>query len=336
MEKANRSILLISRPEGMPSQDNFQITTNPIPNINEDEVLVRAIYLSVDPYMRGRMSGKKTYIDPFKLNKPLIGGVVGKVVESKNSHFQVGDIVQGYMRWADYSVSEGKDLRKIDPTIAPISTSLGVVGMPGLTAYVGLLDIGKPKKGETVVISGAAGAVGTVVGQIAKLKGCRVVGISGSDKKNKYLENELGFDETINYKTENVNEELKVACPNGVDIYFDNVGGSISDAVMKRINFFSRIVLCGQISQYNNKKVDYGPRMQQQILTHSAIMQGFIIRNYTNRYEEGFQQLGKWVKEGKIKYRETTIEGLENAPDAFIGLFHGENIGKQLVKVSDE
>lgn len=336
MENVNRQIVLASRPVGMPTRENFKFVNRSIPEIGQGEVLVRTIYLSVDPYMRGRMTGIKTYIDPFEVNKVLSGGVIGKIVESKNENFQIGDIVEGQLNWSDYSVSNGRHLRKVDPDFAPISTALGVIGMPGLTAYFGLLDIGKPKEGETVVVSGAAGAVGSVVGQIAKIKGCRVVGIAGSLEKIAYLKEELGFDAVINYRTDDIKQALKESCPNGIDVYFDNVGGEISDLVLRRMNFHSRIALCGDISQYNNEKIEYGPRIQSTLVTRSILMQGFIVSNYYKRFNEGYRDLGKWVKEGKIKYRETIAHGLENAPDAFIGLFHGENIGKQLVKVSDE
>ena len=336
MEKINRTIVLASRPIGMPTKDNFRVEYSSIPEISDGQVLIKTIYLSVDPYMRGRMSGIKTYIDPFEIDKPLIGGVVGKSVDSKNPSFKEGEFIEGRLPWADYSISSGKSIRKIDPRLAPISTALGVAGMPGLTAYFGMLDIGKPKAGETVVVSGAAGAVGSVAGQIAKLKGCRVVGIAGSQEKIDFLINELGFDAGINYKSNYLFSALKEACPNGVDVYFDNVGGEVSDLMMKLMNFHSRIVLCGQISQYNNTEIEYGPRFQGKLVTHSILMQGFIVSNYVKRFNEGYEQLGKWIQEGKIKYRETITDGLENAPDAFIGLFKGENIGKQLVRVAKE
>ncbi|MFD1848753.1 NADP-dependent oxidoreductase [Oceanobacillus bengalensis] len=335
MTTFNRSILLASRPEGMPKRGNFQLITESIPIIQEEEMLIKSIYLSVDPYMRGRMRGIKTYVAPYELNEVLTGGVVGEVIDSKNPIYNVGDIVEGRLGWADYSVSNGKGIRKVDPNLAPISTALGVVGMPGLTAYFGLLNIGKPKVGETVVVSGAAGAVGTIVGQIAKLKGCRVVGIAGTEEKVKYLKKELDFDVVINYKTENVLESLKKACPNGVDIYFDNVGGEISDSVMSLINFYSRIVICGQISSYNKEAIATGPRVQGQLIQRSALMKGFIVGDYAEQFEEGYSQLGEWVKNGLLKYRENIVDGLENAPEAFMGLFRGDNIGKQLVRISN-
>jgi hypothetical protein len=281
------------------------------------------------------MNDRKSYVPPFQLNEVLNGGVVAEVIESKSNNFFNGDFVVGNLGWQDYSIAGEKEVRKINPEIAPVSTALGVLGMPGLTAYFGFLDIGKPKQDETVVVSGAAGAVGTVVGQIAKIHGCRVVGIAGSEKKTKYLIDELGFDFAINYRTaSDLKKELNEVCPDGVDIYFDNVGGDISDAVLSLINNNARIVLCGQISLYNEKHIPMGPRIQPQLLTHSAMMKGFIVRNYADRFDEGLSQLAVWLKEKKLKYAENIVEGLENTPNAFIGLFAGENLGKQIVKVS--
>jgi hypothetical protein len=280
------------------------------------------------------MNDRRSYVPPFQLNEVLNGGIVGEIVESKSNNFVKGDFVVGRLGWQDYSIADEKEVRKINSEIAPVSTALGVLGMPGLTAYFGLLDIGKPKEGETVVVSGAAGAVGMIVGQVAKIHGCRVVGIAGSDKKTKYLIDELGFDSAINYKTvPHLRKALKEVCPNGIDIYFDNVGGDISDTVISLINNHARIPLCGQISLYNEERISMGPRLQPRLLTFSALMQGFIVHNYENRFEEGIQQLAKWLTEKKLKYAESVIEGLENAPEAFIGLFAGENLGKQLVKV---
>ncbi|RAL21434.1 NADP-dependent oxidoreductase [Thermoflavimicrobium daqui] len=335
MEK-NQEILLVSRPKGLPHEDNFSILDTSIPTIKEGEVLVRSLYVSVDPYMRGRMSDKKSYVPPYALHEVIIGGVVGEVIETKADHLNVGDVVVGYLGWRKYNAVEANQVTKIDPTLAPISTALGVLGMPGLTAYFGLLDIGQPKQGETVVISGAAGAVGMIVGQIAKIKGCRVVGIAGSDTKVDYLIKELGFDVAINYKTtENMKKALAEACPNGIDVYFDNVGGDISDAVLSLINKGARIPLCGQISLYNLEKADIGPRAQTALLINSALMKGFIVGDYSQRFNEGLLQLSQWVKEGKIKYAENIVEGFENIPKAFLGLFKGENLGKQLVKVAE-
>ncbi|WP_026678711.1 NADP-dependent oxidoreductase [Fictibacillus gelatini] len=335
MEK-NKQILLVSRPKGTPTIENFKFIETDIKAPADGEVLIRTLYLSVDPYMRGRMSGRKSYVPPYELNEVVQGGVVGEVVESKSDQFKKGDIVLGNLGWQTYSVVSADRIGKIDPDLAPITTALGVLGMTGLTAYFGLLDIGQPKEGETVVVSGAAGAVGMVVGQIAKIKGARVVGIAGSEEKIAYLTEELGFDAAINYKTaDNIKEKLQEACPNGVDVYFDNVGGSISDAVLSLINKGARIPLCGQISLYNLEKADVGPRIQTQLLINSALMKGFIVSDYQERFKEGMADLAKWVKDGKIKYKENIIEGFENTVEAFLGLFKGENLGKQLVKVAE-
>lgn len=319
----------------MPDEGCFKLVTSPMPQPTEGQVLVRTRFISVDPYMRGRMNDRKSYVPPFRLNEVLNGGVVGEVIESKSNNFGIGNNVVGNLGWQDYSIAGEKEVQKINPEIAPASTALGVLGMPGLTAYFGLLDIGRPKKNETVVVSGAGGAVGTIVGQIAKIHVCRVVGITGSDKKTKYLIDELGFDAAINYRSvPYLRRSLKEACPNGVDIYFDNVGGDISDAVLTLINNNARIPLCGQISLYNEKHIPMGPRIQPQLLTHSALMKGFIVNNFSDRFEEGMRQLVYWLGEKRLKYAETIVEGLENVPMAFIGLFAGENLGKQLVKVS--
>jgi NADPH-dependent curcumin reductase CurA len=334
-EQINRQILFIKRPTGIPDESCFKLVTSEIPRPTDGQVLLRTRFLSVDPYMRGRMNDRRSYVAPFQLNEVLTGGIVGEVVESKSNNFVKGNFAAGNLGWQDYSIAGEKEVRKIEPEIAPVSTALGVLGMPGLTAYFGLLDIGKPRQGETVVVSGAAGAVGTIVGQIAKIHGCRVVGIAGSDKKTIYLIDELGFDAAINYRTApNLRRALKEACPAGVDIYFDNVGGDISDSVISLINKFARIPLCGQISLYNDEQISMGPRLQPRLLTFSAIMQGFIVHNYEKRFDEGIRQLADWVKEKKLKYAEHIVVGLENAPKAFIGLFAGENLGKQIVKVS--
>ena len=331
----NKQIVLNSRPAGMPTTDNFRIEDAEIPQPKVGEVLVRTHYLSVDPYMRGRMNDRKSYIAPFALNEVIVGGGVAEVVESRDENFREGDIVTGMLGWRLYSVAKASELRKVDPKLAPVTTSLGVLGVTGLTAYFGLIDICNPQAGETVVVSGAAGAVGMTVCQIAKIRGCRVVGIAGSDEKNSYLVNELNVDATINYKTEKVREALAAACPNGVDVYFDNVGGEISDAVLLLINKGARVSICGQISMYNLERLDVGLRPQPLLLINSATMRGFILTDYAPRFAEGITQLGKWVAEKKLKYAENIIEGFENTPRAFLGLFAGENLGKQLVKVSD-
>ncbi|SFC86804.1 hypothetical protein SAMN05443252_107136 [Bacillus sp. OV322] len=330
-----KEIQLANRPKGLPSIEDFEFVTREIPVPGESEILVRTLYLSVDPYMRGRMQDTKSYIPPFKLHEPISGGVIAEVAESKSPHFKQGDVVIGNLNWAEYSVVTEKEIRIIDPSVAPVTTHLGILGMPGLTAYFGLLDIGQPKEGETVVVSGAAGAVGSVVGQIAKIKGARVVGLAGSEEKISLLKNEFGFDEAINYKTaQNIQEALSEACPDGIDVYFDNVGGEITDAVFTLLNKNARIPLCGSISSYNVEGEDLGPRIQTAMIKTSALMKGFTVGDYASRFKEGAAQLGKWLQEGKLQYEETIIEGFENTPEAFLGLFKGTNLGKQLVKTS--
>ncbi len=336
-QQINRRILFVKRPVGMPGEECFNLTTSAMPEVANGQVLVRTRFISVDPYMRGRMNDRKSYVPPFQLDEVLKGGVVGEVVESKSNSFVKGDTVVGNLGWQDYSIAEEKEIHKIDPDIAPVSTSLGLLGMPGLTAYFGLLDIGQPQPNETVVVSGAAGAVGTIVGQIAKIHDCRVVGIAGSDRKTRYLINELGFDAAVNYRTtSDLKKALEEVCLNGIDIYFDNVGGTISDAALSLINTNARIPLCGQISVYNEKQIPFGPRIQPQLLTHSAMMKGFLVRNYTEHFDEATRQLTQWLKDGRLKAVENIVQGLENAPKAFIGLFAGENLGKQLVKVIND
>ncbi|NWJ50969.1 MAG: NADP-dependent oxidoreductase [Bacteroidetes bacterium] len=330
----NKQILLKSRPVGKPTLENFDIVNAPAVVVEQGELLIKAKYLSVDPYMRGRMSDAKSYVAPFEVGKPIEGGVVGEVIESNHPDFKVGDKVIGALAWQEIQAIAAEKVTKLNPELAPLSYYLGILGMPGLTAYFGLLDIGKPTEGETVVVSGAAGAVGMVVGQIARLKGCRVVGIAGSDEKNSYLKNELHFDEVINYNaTSDMDAAIANACPNGVDVYFDNVGGEISDAVVANINKGARIILCGQISLYNNTEAAIGPRLQPTLLKKSALMQGFIVSNYLQRWPEGVLQLAKWLSDGKLKYQQTITSGFENLPQAFIGLFEGKNTGKSLVEV---
>jgi NADPH-dependent curcumin reductase CurA len=275
----------------------------------------------------------RSYVAPFEIGEVISSGVVGEVVESRAPGFAAGDTVTGMLGWRLYNMANPAEVRKVDPKIAPVTTALGVLGVTGLSAYFGLLDIGQPKDGETVVVSGAAGAVGMTVCQLAKIKGCRVVGIAGSDDKNKYLREELGVDAVINYKTESVAQALKEACPDRIDVYFDNVGGEISDAVMPLLHHGARIVICGQISLYCLDRPDVGPRPQTHLLVNSALMKGFIITAYGARFAEGVTQLAQWLIAGKLKYAETIVEGFENTPQAFIGLFTGDNLGKQIVKV---
>ncbi|MGF7047263.1 NADPH-dependent curcumin reductase CurA [Paenibacillus sp. DS2015] len=332
----NRQVLLASRPTGMPTKKDFEFRDIPVAEAQEGQVIVRTLYLSVDPYMRGRMNDSKSYIPPYNLNEVIAGGIVGEIVESKTNLFQAGDKIIGMLGWQLYNTVDAKTVRKIDESMAPVSAYLSVLGLTGLTAYFGLLDIGQPKKGETVVVSGAAGAVGMLVGQIAKIKGARVVGIAGTDKKCDYLKNELGFDAAINYKTtKNLDQDLEQACPNGVDVYFDNVGGAISDAVMNLLNDHARIPLCGAISSYNSTDDNMGPRIQSKLIKTRSLIKGFVLSDYADRQSEGLQELGIWLSEGKLKYEETIVDGFDNVIVAFLQLFQGTNLGKMLVKVSD-
>jgi NADPH-dependent curcumin reductase CurA len=330
----NKEIRLASRPTGMPTPDNFNIVETDVPQLSDGEVLVRTLYISVDPYLRGRMREGRSYVRPFEIGEVISSVVVGEVAESRSPEFQAGDIVTAMLGWRLYNVAKPAELRKIDSRIAPVTTALGVLGIPGLSAYFGLLDIGKPKEGETVVVSGAAGAVGMTVCQIANIKGCRVVGVAGSDEKNQYLRDELGVDAALNYKDTEMRQALKEACPKGIDVYFDNVGGEVSDTVLPLLNHGARIVLCGQISLYNLDKPDVGPRPQPYLLVNSALMKGFIITEYAARFVEGVMHLAQWLAAGKLRYAETIVEGFDNTPQAFIGLFSGENLGKQIVKVT--
>ena len=333
----NRQIVLAAAPVGMPKPSDFRLVESPLPHAGPGEAVVKALYLSVDPYMRGRMTGKTTYAKGVQPGEVLVGGVVGEVVESSDPRIAQGDIVEGMLGWQEYATAPAKTLRKIDPSHGPISTALYVLGMPGLTAYFGLLDICRPQPGETVVISGAAGAVGSLVGQIARIKRCRAIGIAGSDEKIQYITHELGFDGGFNYHTtEDYGARLKELCPNGIDVYFDNVGGRITDEVIKHINTRARIAVCGQISQYNADKPEMGPRWLNQLIAKQAKVEGFLVMQFADRYDEALKQLSTWLHDGKIKYREDVVDGLENAPAAFIGMMQGKNIGKQLVKVAAE
>lgn len=333
---ANKQITLASRPEGLPKESDFRLIETPVPELQDGHVLVRVLYLSVDPYMRGRMSSAKSYAAPLEIGDVITGGAVGRIEQSRNPKFQPREIVNGFFGWQLYAVSDGKGVRKLDPDIAPITTSLGVLGMPGQTAYFGLLDICKPKPGETVVVSGAAGAVGSYVGQIAKIHGCRVVGIAGADEKVEYLTGELGFDAAFNYKTHtDYRAKLSELCPEGIDVYFDNVGGPITDAALLSMNVGARVAICGQISQYNATRPEMGPRLLGILIVKRARVEGFLVSDYAARFPEGLEHLTQWVREGRLKYRESIAEGIENAPRAFIGMLQGQNIGKQLVKIPE-
>ena len=329
----SKQITLYSRPKGKPVLENFETKNIEIPEIKEDEILLEAMYFSVDPYMRGRMNDAKSYTPPFETGKPITGGVIARVIKSNAANFKENDIVTGNLPWQQHCITTAAGILKIDTAIAPASYYLGILGMPGLTAYFGLMYIGKPKNGETVVVSGAAGAVGLVVGQLAKINGCKVIGIAGSEEKATLLKNEFGFDEVINYKT---TTDIKTAianfCPGGVDVYYDNVGGEISDAVIANINFNARIVLCGQISLYNSTEIPMGPRLQPMLLTRSVLMQGFIISNYQSQFSEGSKYLAMLVQQNKLKYKETIVKGFNKLPAALLGLFEGDNIGKMIVE----
>jgi NADPH:quinone reductase len=328
-----RQIVLASRPLGLPSTGNFRTETKVLDDLKDDEVLLKSWYISVDPYMRSRMSNVKSYAASFDVDKPIRGGVLARVLESKSKSLYKGDTVIGNLPWATYCIEKPENLRKVDIVAYPPGYHLGILGMPGLTAYFGIMDIGKPKAGETVVISGAAGAVGIVAGQIAKLQGANVVGIAGSDEKCKILTEQFGFDNAVNYKISSVlRKDIAAACPKGVDVYFDNVGGEITDAVVINLNNHSRFVLCGQISQYNNTRISMGPALLPVFLTRSVMLQGFIVSNFNDRFDDALKQLKKWINEGKLKYTETIIHGFNKLPETFIGLFSGKNQGKMLVK----
>lgn len=332
----NRMILLRNRPQGWPTDETFEYREAPVQQPEEGQVVVKSMYMSVDPYMRGRMSAAKSYVAPYELGEVITGGVVGEVIESRSAKFAPGDKVLGMLGWQLYNVTDADKLQKVDEHAAPLSAYLSVVGMTGLTAYFGLMDIGNPKAGETVVVSGAAGAVGSIVGQIAKIQGARVVGIAGSDEKTKWLTEQLGFDAAINYKTApNLQEAVAQACPQGVDVYFDNVGGEVTDAVMSQLNDYARIPLCGSISAYNaDPGSDVGPRILVKLIKTRSMMKGFVLGDYADRLPEGAKMLGQWLSEGKLKYEETILEGFDRLPEAFLELFKGTNIGKMLVKVN--
>ena len=328
-----KQIVLAARPNGTPLLNDFRFENIELDALQQGEVLVQGMYYSVDPYMRGRMNEGKSYVPQFELNKAIEGGVLATVLESKSDLFKTGDVVLGALPWSEKMIASDKNLQKIESTVESVTYYLGILGMTGLTAYFGLIHIGKPKAGQTVVVSGAAGAVGIVVGQIAKIHGARVIGIAGSDEKATMLKEEFGYDDVINYKTTtDINKAIADLCPNGVDVYFDNVGGSISDAVIQNLNFHARIVLCGQISLYNSTEIPMGPRIQPLLLTRSVLMQGFIISNFQKDFPEGIAHLSKWVNEGKLKFTETIVDGFDQLPVALLGLFKGENKGKMIVK----
>jgi len=330
----NRQFKLAAVPVGYPKESDFSLAQSPMPSLSDGQVLVKSAYLSVDPYMRGRITGIRTYADPVNVGDVMQGGTVGQVVESKAAGFAAGDYVTGMWGWQEFAAADAKTLMKLDTKLAPVSTALGVLGMPGMTAYFGFLEICQPKPGETVLVSGAAGAVGSLVGQIAKIKGCRAVGIAGTDDKVAWMTKELGFDAAFNYKTTtDYMAKLKEVCPKGIDCYFDNVGGAITDAVFPLMNVYGRMSICGQISQYNLEKPEPGPRILGYVLVKQIKVEGFIVFRWVNRYQEGIAQMAQWLGEGKLKHREEVVDGFENTVKAFIGMLKGDNTGKMLVKV---
>jgi NADPH-dependent curcumin reductase len=328
----NRQILLKSRPSGPPSPANFERVESAVPEPGDGQVLLRTLYLSLDPYMRGRMNDTRSYAKPAELGKPMVGGTVSEVVASRNARFGVGDIVLAYAGWQDYALSDGAGLRKLDPEAAPLSTALGVLGMPGMTAYCGLLEIGKPKPGETVVVAAASGAVGSAVGQIARIKGARAVGVAGGAAKCRFVVEALGFDACIDHRAPDFAAQLAAACPKGVDVYFENVGGAVQQAVWPLLNDFARVPVCGVIAQYNASGPSPGPDIAT-VLRKRLLVRGFIVWDFAAKEGDFLRDMAAWIREGRVKYREDIVDGLEKAPEAFLGLLEGKNFGKLLVKV---
>jgi len=337
----NRRIILNSRPVGAPTAENFRSGEIVVPVPSAGQVLLRTLYLSLDPYMRGRMSDAPSYAAPVAIGAVMVGSTISRVEASRHPAYQPGDVVLGYSGWQDYAISDGTGLTMLDARMTHPSLALGVLGMPGFTAYMGLLDIGQPKAGETVVVAAASGAVGSVVGQVAKLKGCRAVGIAGGVDKCRFVVNELGFDACIDRRSADLPRQLAVACPKGIDVYFESVGGAVFDAVLPLLNVSARVPLCGLIAHYNDTSLPQGPDrlglLTRTLLTKRIKMQGFIIfDDYGHRYGEFYQQMSAWLAEGRIKYREDIVDGLENAPDAFIGLLEGKNFGKLVVRIAQD
>jgi NADPH-dependent curcumin reductase CurA len=329
----NRQFRLAARPVGMPKRSDWDLTTEPVPEPGEGQVLVQVQYLSLDPAMRGWMNEGRSYIPPVRIGEVMRASGAGRVVKSRHADFAPGDSVTGILGIQEYAVLDGNGLTKVDPRAAPLPVYVSVLGMTGMTAYFGLLDVGKPEAGQTVVVSGAAGAVGTIVGQIAKIKGCRVVGIAGGAEKCKFIVDELGFDAAVDYKSENVTKALRTHCPKGIDVYFDNVGGDVLDACLANLARRARIVICGAISQYNATSGVKGPSNYMMLLVTRSRMEGFVVFDYANRYAEGAKQLAQWLKEGKLKSREDIVQGFETFPETLLKLFAGENTGKLILEV---
>ena len=338
--RTNRRIALADRPRGEPKPSDFATVDDPVPSPGDGEMLLRTVYLSLDPYMRGRMNDVKSYVPPIRIGETMEGGTVSVVEASRNPKFSVGDIVFGYTGWQEYSISNGKGMRTVDPAIAPVSTALGILGMPGLTGYVGLLDLGQPKEGETVVVSAATGAVGSLVGQIAKLKGCRVVGVAGAEAKCRYAVDALGLDACVSHREGDLRGALAEACPDGIDVYYENVGGRVFDAVIGLMNVHGRIPVCGGIAHYNDTGPPSGPDRlagaMRVILTRRLTVRGFIIFDHHHRIPDFTRDVSGWLREGTIVYREDVVGGIDSAVGAFLGLLRGENFGKLVVKVSED
>lgn len=340
MATTNRQILLASRPTGQPTADNFRLVETEIPSPRPGQILIRSIYLSLDPYMRGRMNAGKSYAQPVEIGEVMEGEAVGEVVESHVPGYAAGDLVLAPIGWQEYLLSNGTGVQKIDPSVRPISYALGLLGMPGMTAYTGLSNIGQPKAGETLVVAAASGAVGSVVGQIGKIKGCRVIGIAGGERKGRFVKDELGFDDCLDHRQPDLAERLKMTCPQGVDIYFELVGGRVFDAVLPLLNDFARLPVCGLIAHYNDTELPPGPDrvplLMRAMLVKRLTFRGFIVNDFASQYPQFLADMTQWLRERKLKYREDVTEGLEHAPRELIGLLRGKNFGKKLIRVSAE
>ncbi|MDX2301847.1 MAG: NADP-dependent oxidoreductase [Microscillaceae bacterium] len=332
----NKQLKLVQRPVGMPTPETWVLETHEIPTPQEGEVLIQHHYISLDPAMRGWMNDAKSYIPPVQIGEVMRAGSIGIVMESKHPDFKVGDCLTGWGGVQQYTVTNGKNWYKVNPQLAPMPVFIGTLGMPGMTAYFGILEVGQIKEGETVVVSGAAGAVGSVVGQIAKIKGCRVVGIAGGADKCKYLVEELGFDAAIDYKSENVKKALKTHCPEGIDVYFDNVGGDILDDALACLRMHARVVICGAISQYNNMTAVKGPSNYLSLLVNRARMEGMVVMDYAKDFGKAAMEMGQWMMQGKLKSKEDVYEGIENFYETFLRLFSGEKLGKLVLKVKED
>jgi len=330
----NKQWIFVNRPEGLPNSDTWQLETNPINELEKGEVLIRHHYISLDPAMRGWLIERKSYVPPVAIGEVMRAGAIGKVIKSNNHpDFKVGDCIVSWGGAQEYEITNGENCYKVDDNLAPMPTYLGALGMPGMTAYFGILQVGKIKEGDIVLVSGAAGAVGSMVGQIAKIKGCTVIGIAGGKKKCDYIVNELGFDAAIDYKSEDLMEALHEKCPNGIDVYFDNVGGEILDAALAKLRLNARVVICGAISQYNNTEDIIGPKNYLSLLVNRATMQGMVVLDYANKYQDAAQEIGMWMMQGKIKTSEDIYEGIENFYETFLRLFSGDKLGKLILKV---